>query len=223
VKAACSSTNRSSSSTNPPHSCECDGAAADLMWRRGFRIVCLAGSAGALSGYRDILRAVRPHCGMAFIVVSHRRPGFDHLLHHLLQAVTDMPVSTIVQGQCLALNSVVLLPSDHDLAMLDGRLVLTACEPARGWPRTVTTFLRSLALDAGSDAVAVILSGLANDGSAALGEIKRVGGATFAQADPKCPDMPMHAIETGHVDFVLSSEAIGLALSGLSAASHQDV
>jgi two-component system, chemotaxis family, CheB/CheR fusion protein len=105
--------------------------------------------------------------------------------------------------------------------MVRGRLVLTACAPNRRWPKTITTFLRSLAIDAGRDAIAVILSGMANDGSAALGDIKRMGGTTFAQADAQWPDMPTHAIDTGHVDFVLSGEAIGLALSRLSALARE--
>jgi two-component system, chemotaxis family, protein-glutamate methylesterase/glutaminase len=153
---------------------------------------------------------------MAFIVVAHRRPGFDHLLGPLLEAVTAMPVSTIEQGQRIEPNSVLLLPAGQDVAILDGRLVLSAREQQRGWPNTITTFLHSLAIDAGVDAVAVILSGLTGDGSAALGQIKRAGGVTFAQAHAEWPDMPTHAIETGHVDFVLSSEDIGPALAALS-------
>ena len=192
--------------------------AGGAFWTRGFRIVCLAGSAGALSAYRAILRGVPADSGMAFIVVAHRRPGFDHLLGPLLEAVTDMPVSAIVPGQRIEPNRVVLLPAGHDVTIIDRRLVLNAREQARGWPITITTFLQSLAIDAGVNAVAVILSGLADDGSAALVQIKRAGGVTFAQADAEWTDMPSHAIETGHVDFVLSSEAIGSALTALSVA-----
>jgi chemotaxis response regulator CheB len=186
-----------------------------------FRIVCLAGSAGALSAYKSILRVVPPDSGMAFIVVAHRRPGFDRLLGPLLEAVTTMPVSTIEQGQRIEANTVVLLPSAHDLRLVDGRLLLNACEQTRGWPNTVTRFLQSLAIDAGARAVAVILSGLADDGSAALHGIKGVGGTTFAQRNAAWSDMPNHAIETGHVDLVLSSEGIGRALTLLARTALQ--
>jgi len=125
-------------------------------------------------------------------------------------------VSAIVQGQRIEPNRVVLLPAENDVTIVDGRLVLNARGQTRGWPSTITMFLRSLAIDAGVNAVAVILSGLADDGSAALGQIKRAGGATFAQADAEWPYMPAHAIETGYIDFVLSSEDIGLALTALS-------
>jgi chemotaxis response regulator CheB len=182
-----------------------------------FPIVCLGGSAGALSAYQAILRAVPAHSGVAFIVVAHRRLGFDHLLGPLLQTVTTMPVSTVEQGQCIAPNAVVLVPAQHDVAIIDGRLVLSTRAKTIGWPTTITNFLQSLAIDRGPRAVAVILSGLADDGSAAPGAIKAAGGATFAQADPEWSDMPRHAIETGYVDFVLSSEQIGRALSTKSA------
>jgi two-component system CheB/CheR fusion protein len=178
-----------------------------------FRIVCLGGSAGALPAYRTILEGIPANSGMAFIVVAHRRPGCDHLLGPLLQAVTTMPVDAIEQGQCITPNTVVLVPAHHDVAIVDGRLILTMRAKTVGWPTTITTFLRSLAIDAGAAAVAVILSGLAADGSAALGEIKACGGATFAQSDAEWSDMPRHAIETGFVDFVLSSKDISRSLS----------
>ena len=52
-----------------------------------------------------------------------------------------------------------------------------------GWPKTINIFLCSLAETAGQRAVAVILSGLDGDGSAALKAIKAAGGLTFAQSD----------------------------------------
>jgi two-component system, chemotaxis family, CheB/CheR fusion protein len=183
-----------------------------------FQIVCLGGSAGALPAYRAILRVVPPDSGMAFIVVAHRRLGFDHLLGPLLEAVTTMPVNAIVQGQSMTPNTVVLVPAQNDVVIVDGRLVLTTRAKPLGWPNTITRFLQSLAVDARTSAVAVILSGLADDGSAALAAIKACGGATFAQSDAEWSDMPTHAIETGFVDVALSSDNIGRALASLSSA-----
>ena len=160
---------------------------------------------------------------MAFIVLSHRRPGFDRLLGPLLETVTAMPVRAIAHQQRIEPNTVVLLPAEHDVALVEERLLLSVREKTPGWPDTFTKFLRSLASGAGSRGVAVILSGLADDGSAALDRIKTAGGITFAQDDAEWSDMPNHAIETGYVDFVLSSENIGRALATLSQAHpHRD-
>jgi two-component system CheB/CheR fusion protein len=181
-------------------------------------VVCLAGSAGALAAYQAILRAIPPDSDMAFIIVAHRRPGFDHLLGPLLRSVTAMPVHDIAQGQSIERGTVLLLPARQDLAFVDGRLLLSAQSNADERITTITRFLRSLAMDTGVRSVAVILSGLADDGSAALGAIKAAGGMTFAQSDAEWSDMPMNAIRTGYVDSVLSSGSIGETLAALARA-----
>ena len=82
----------------------------------------------------------------------------------------------------------------------------------------ITVFLRSLTRNWKGPIVAVIVSGLDGDGAAALRGIKAVGGITIAQ-DPisaKQPDMPISAIGTGFVDFILTPEKIGQTIVALS-------
>jgi chemotaxis response regulator CheB len=78
----------------------------------------------------------------------------------------------------------------------------------------ITEFLRSLTQHWDGQLVAVIVSGLAEDGTAALSSIKRVGGVTIAQSPETAgePDMPESAIESGYIDFVLSPEDIAQEL-----------
>ena len=75
-------------------------------------------------------------------------------------------------------------------------------------------FLISLAADRGNRAIAVVLSGSNKDGTLGLTAIKVVGGVTFAQdKDTATFDrMPLSAIATGYVDFVLSPEQIATEL-----------
>ena len=68
----------------------------------------------------------------------------------------------------------------------------------------------------GPRAVAVILSGLDGDGSAALKAIKAAGGLTFAQSDASFDSMPREAVETGHIDHLLPAAEIAKALLGLA-------
>jgi chemotaxis response regulator CheB len=39
---------------------------------------------------------------------------------------------------------------------------------------------------------------------------------TFAQSNPEFDSMPLHAVETGHIDFILSPPEIAKALLALS-------
>ena len=70
--------------------------------------------------------------------------------------------------------------------------------------------------------MAVILSGLDGDGSAALKAIKAAGGLTFAQSDAAYDSMPHSAVETGHVDHLMPAVEIAKALSALAREPIQD-
>jgi len=99
--------------------------------------------------------------------------------------------------------------------ILANAAVSTASKP-KGWPNALTHFLLSLAKAKGARVVAVILSGMDGDGSAALAAIKSEGGMTFAQLHAAYDSTPVSAEETGHVDFILSSADITKALLGIA-------
>jgi chemotaxis response regulator CheB len=74
----------------------------------------------------------------------------------------------------------------------------------------ITIFLRSLTQHWDGKIIAVIVSGYDGDGAEAMRSIKEVGGITIAQKPDTAsqPDMPMSAIASGCIDFVLSPEDI---------------
>lgn len=183
---------------------------------RDFRVVCLGGSAGGLHAYMDILRGLPGDTGMAFVIAPHRALENAHLLPQLLRTVTAMPVVEVEQGMRLEPNRVFVMPPRIDLTMAGNQFHLRATSRPTGWPKTINIFLCSLAEAAGARSVAVILSGFDHDGSAALKAIKEAGGLTFAQSDALQTDMPRHAVETGHVDYLLPATEIARALLALA-------
>ena len=60
---------------------------------------------------------------------------------------------------------------------------------------------RSVAEEFGSQAMAVLMTGMGEDGAAGLGEIRAAGGFTVAQSQETCVvyGMPKAAIERGYV------------------------
>ena len=96
-----------------------------------------------------------------------------------------MATCEIQHGMRLRDNCVFVLPPGFQLTLSDARFVLTKARERHGWPTTLSVFLCSLAENLGPRAIAVILSGLGNDGTSALAAVKPAGGQTFAQADPR--------------------------------------
>jgi chemotaxis response regulator CheB len=174
-----------------------------------FPVVCVGGSAGGLDAYTRLLRHLPADMGVGIVIVNHVRT-VGTLLHEILPRYTKMPVELITNRLQIEPNRVFIIPSQHDLHVLDGEFHLEPISKPRGWPDVITVFLRSLTQHWGGKLIAVIVSGYDGDGAAALRGIKDVGGITIAQKLDTAgqPDMPQSAIASGWIDFVLSPEDI---------------
>jgi two-component system CheB/CheR fusion protein len=125
------------------------------------------------------------------------------LLPELLSRASDMPVLEVQEGMLLRQNTVLLCPPNAELTMTGSTFHVRPTSKHFGWPRSITIFLRSLAAAVGNRVVAVILSGMEADGSAALMAVKASGGRILVQADAPYKSMPRNAIATGLADLVL--------------------
>ncbi len=181
-----------------------------------FKVVCLGASAGGLQPYLEILRTLPADTGMAFVIAQHRGLDQPEILVNLLTKSTKMLVVHVKEGMLLRPNCVYVMPPRIDMTIKGGRFSLRQAQRPPGWPKSIDIFLCSLAEAMRERAVAVILSGLDGDGSAALKAIKAAGGITFAQSDATYGSMPQTAVETGHVDYMLPSIDIANALSALA-------
>ena len=185
-----------------------------------FRIVILCGSAGAVSAYRQILRVVPHDTGMAFVVLIHRRTGSICQLLQILSSMTTMPVQQIEDGADLLPDRIHVMPPGKDLTSDGVTFRLAPLSNASGLPNRFDIFLSSIAKHTKDRAVTIILSGMAGDGSAALGELRLKGGLAFAQSDAEVGSMPASAVGTGNVDYFCSAADIGTLVSGLSPIWH---
>ena len=188
--------------------------------RRGlFPIVGVGASAGGLEAFTQLLKALGPGTGMAYVLVQHLDPSHESALTELLAKATEMPVRQVTDATPVEPNHVYVIPPNVDMIISQGILRLTARTETRGYHMPIDRFLRSLAEDQGSNAIGVILSGTASDGTLGLAATKAEGGITFAQDEKsaKFDGMPQSAIAAGCVDFVLPPDAIGRKLERIRA------
>src|SRR5436309_8710374 len=183
--------------------------------RTSFPIVGVGASAGGLEAFTQLLTALGPGTGMAYALVQHLDPSHESALTELLAKATEMPVRQVTDATLVEPKHVYVIPPNVDMIIAQGILRLTARTETRGHHMPIDRFLRSLAEDQGSNAIGVILSGTASDGTMGLAAIKAEGGITFAQDEQsaKFDGMPQSAIAAGCVDFVLPPDAIGRELA----------
>ncbi len=189
-----------------------------------FPIVCFGGSAVDLDEYTQLLSALPVDLDVAFVIIDNLKQ-VARVLHDSLSKCTKMPVDFITEGLPVQRNHVFVLQEGRDLHMVDGAFHLAPKSKPTGWPDTITVFLRSLTSQWHGQLIAVILAGYDGDGAAALCGVKEVGGITIAQKVDTIThqDMPLSAIASGCVDFILSIDDIAKEIVRIAHASRIEV
>ncbi len=182
-----------------------------------FPVVGVGASAGGLEASTQLLQALPADTGMAFVLVHHLSPGHTSMLAEILSRATQMQVRTVENDMVLEPDHVYVIPPDHHIEMSGGMLKLVPRARFDGAHRPINQFLQSLATEQGFKAIAVILSGTANDGTAGCEAVKAEGGITFAQDQTAQQDsMPRSAVAAGCIDFVLPPEEIGREIARIA-------
>lgn len=177
-------------------------------------VVCLGSSAGGLSALKEFFTRIAPDSGRAFVVIQHLQADGPNLTQQILSRLTSMVVITSMDGLNVLPNHVYTIPSGMQMTIADGRLGVSPRIETGARHHPFDRFLKSLAIDCGERATAVVLSGYDGDGSEGFVAIKAHGGITYAQdGTASVGEMPASAMKTGCVDHVLNVEQIADHLS----------
>lgn len=181
---------------------------------RSFPIVGMVASAGGLDAFKKFFSSMSADCGMAFVLIPHLDPSHASLMVELLSGLTSLPVHEAKHGMLVHANTITIIPPNHFMSIANGRLQLSDPPPSHAWKTSIDFFLRSLARDQGECSIGIVLSGTGSHGSLGVREIKLSGGMVMAQ-DPKTAEhdqMPLNAIATGIVDYILPPAEMPAAL-----------
>lgn len=170
-----------------------------------YPVVGIGASAGGLPALLRLFEQMPAHNGMAFVVVMHLSPKHQSNADQLLQRATRMPVLQVVETVKIEPNHVYVIAPSKQLTMMDGSLTVADMQRPRGQHIAIDAFFRTLAEAQRERAVAVVLSGTGGDGATGIGRVKETGGVILVQhpGDAEHDGMPLAAIGTGLVDFVL--------------------
>ncbi len=177
-------------------------------------VVGIGASAGGLESLQRCFARIPDDLGMAYVVVQHLSPDFESVMDELLAKHTKMSVKHVSDGLRVKPNHVYLIPPAKEMIVSQGKFCLKDRDREESLSLPIDAFFRSLAVDAGSNAIGVVLSGTGSDGSRGVIAIAEAGGLVLAESEDsaKFSGMPRSAVGTGVVDKVLPSHEIGRAL-----------
>jgi two-component system chemotaxis response regulator CheB len=192
-----------------PAAHRCGGAAAGRA-----RVVAVATSTGGPAALHRLLSDLPGDFPVPILVVQHITRGFTDGLADWLNKVSPLHVKVARDGEPLAAHDVYLAPDDRHLGVAGGAVALSGLPPVEGFRPSGTYLFESAAQAFGAATVAVILTGMGEDGVAGLRAVRQAGGRVIAQDEKSCAifGMPGAAIAAGLVDAVLSLDAIAARL-----------
>ena len=179
-------------------------------------VVAVASSAGDLESVAELLSALPADCRAAFVIVQHLDSRREILLFETLTQRTILPVIRAQDGMVAEQHHVYVMTANTTLTMTGGRIRVTPKEGGLHHPGDI--LFTSVAEEHADRAIGVVLSGEGSDGALGIQSIKHGGGATLAQypGSARFPSMPINAIETGCVGFVLRPNEIAHELARLT-------
>jgi two-component system chemotaxis response regulator CheB len=181
------------------------------------KVVAIGASTGGTEALRTVLESMPPDAP-GLVVVQHMPEGFTAAFAQRLNQICRIEVKEAANGDRITAGRALIAPGNlHVLVRRNGAQYVAEVTDgplvSRHRP-SVDMLFRSVAQNAGANAIGVIMTGMGSDGAEGLLEMRRAGAYTLAQDEGSCVvfGMPKEAIERGAVDRVVNLSGIAAAI-----------
>jgi two-component system chemotaxis response regulator CheB len=188
-------------------------ATAALRGRGAPSVAAIGASTGGTEALRAILDAL-PADAPGLVMVQHMPAVYTRAFAQRLDATSRLAVKEAEPGDRVLPGRALLAPGNRHLrvvrAGLHYEVSLDDGPPVNRHRPSVDVLFHSVAASVGEDALAVLLTGMGDDGAAGLLALRRRGAATVAQDEATSVvfGMPKEAIALGAAERVLPLDAI---------------
>jgi len=182
------------------------------------RVIAIGSSTGGPAALMQIFGAFTEPPDCAFVVSQHMPEGFTRGFAERLDRLTHVAAREAQGGETLERGVVLVAPGGSHLEFENhGGSVLTRLAARAGedkYAPSVDRMFESAAKHLGQDLVAVVLTGMGDDGRAGVRAVRAAGGTVIAESEETAVifGMPQQAIRTGAVDAVLPLAEIAPAI-----------
>jgi two-component system, chemotaxis family, protein-glutamate methylesterase/glutaminase len=188
-----------------------------------FFIVGVGASAGGQDALKQFFSSIPSGVNAAFVVVTHLFRDHKSELASILSRFTRLNVIRIQKYTSIAPGNVYVMPEAVIVKIHSGLLTLEPRPSDNIVNKSIDIFFDSLATEAGSRAIGVVLSGMGSDGSNGAVKIFLNGGDVLVQ-DPESTrfnSMPIATILKDHPDFILPPKELGAKITDMIQSQQQ--
>jgi two-component system, chemotaxis family, protein-glutamate methylesterase/glutaminase len=186
------------------------------------RLIGIGASTGGTEAIKEVLAGLPPD-SPGIVIAQHIPKAFSTSFARRLNDSCALNVCEAEDGQQILTGHAYLAPGDRHLSLArDGSRYVCRIDdsaPVNRHKPSVDVLFRSMAQNAGRNAVALLLTGMGRDGARGLLDIRRAGGRTLAQDEATSVvwGMPGEAVSLGAAQHVVPLEQIAAAVCELAA------
>lgn len=189
------------------------------------RVVCIGASTGGTEALRVVLSQL-PANAPGVVIAQHMPERFTKSFADRLNTLCQIQVKEAEDGDRIVPGLALLAPGSFHMRVIrsgaEYRVRLSQDPPVNRHRPSVDVLFDSCATSIGPNAIAIILTGMGDDGARGMKTMREAGARTIAQDEESCVvfGMPRVAIELGGVEEVHPLDDIGdIALRMASAAA----
>lgn len=166
------------------------------------KLIIIGASTGGTEAIKSFLEQMPSDCP-GILITQHMPEGFTRSFAKRLDGLCKISVSEAAGGERVLPGHAYIAPGhSHLLLARSGANYVTQLDtgaPVNRHRPSVDVLFRSAAINAGKNAVGVILTGMGKDGALGMLEMKNAGAHNFAQDEASCVvfGMPREAIAVG--------------------------
>jgi len=182
-------------------------------------IVTIGSSTGGPKALEVVLTAIGPNFPVPVVLVQHMPPVFTQMLAQRLDQKTHFTVVEATSGLALQPGHLYVAPGDNHMVVTGDsargfRVELNKAAPENSCRPAVDVLFRSVADCFGARTLAVVLTGMGQDGLRGSEKIAAAGGAILAQDEASSVvwGMPGYVVKAGLADEVLAVEDVAGAI-----------
>ncbi|MEQ6249326.1 chemotaxis protein CheB [Sulfitobacter sp. HNIBRBA3233] len=172
-------------------------------------VIAIGGSAGGIGAMQELLAAIRAPLAAPVIIAVHSVA--QSKLTEVLQQGSSLTIRRIEDGTVPEPGVIHIVPGGRHAYFRSGKLRLSEDVTDSGFRPSIDMLFMTLAAEYQSRAIAVILSGMLQDGMRGAQVIYDLGGRTVVQNpdDAVYESMPAAVIRADHPRAVLTATELG--------------
>ncbi len=181
-------------------------------------IIVIGASAGGVYALQELVASLPADFKTPIFIVQHVSASTPSMMPQIFSHAGPLRAVHPEDGEPIRPGMIYLAPPNHHLLVEADRVLVRKGPKENRFRPSVDALFRSAAYTFGPRVIAVVLTGLLNDGTSGMWSVKRLGGIGIIQdpQDAQYASMPESVLEYVDVDHIVPLAEVGPLLCQLT-------